>query len=298
MTRSGLRPFLANIGVLKSKSDPLKSPEHHMPPVVIHQQNGCIPWSTGYHEYKMSQVDKVLADSEMLAIFRQNGPLPAGYGWRLDERIIEYPWMYAHLSNRPTLLLDAGSTLNFPVILSKPLLIQKNCVIYTLAPESVYTSASVSYIYGDLRDTLLRDHWFDEITCISTLEHIGMDNTQYSQNSQFIQNNQADFLLVMKEFDRLLKPGGRLWFTVPYGKYQHMGWQQQFGPALLQQAIDAFGGEVTQQVFYKYNTDGWQVADAEACASCEYFDIHVSTEFDPDYAAAARAVACVELLKK
>ncbi len=120
----------------------------------------------------------------------------------------------------------------------------------------------------------------------------------YTKDERSIQNKQADYLHVMKELNRVLKPGGRLWLTVPYGKYQNMGWQQQFDRLLLQHAIEDFGGEVSQRVFYKYCADGWQISDAEACASCEYFDIHKRKEFDPDNAAAARAVACLELLKK
>jgi ubiquinone/menaquinone biosynthesis C-methylase UbiE len=43
---------------------------------------------------------------------------------------------------------------------------------------------NISYVYGDLRNTILKDQCFDEIVCISTLEHIGMDNTMlYTKDS-------------------------------------------------------------------------------------------------------------------
>src|SRR5262249_51979558 len=145
---------------------------------------------------------------------------------------------------------------------------------------------------------ILRDNWFDEITCISTLEHIGMDNTMlYTKDSRFAQNEQADFIYVLREFYRLLKPSGRLLLSVPYGLYQNIGWMQQFDRQLLQQAIHAFGGEVMQKDFYKYTADGWQISDEASCTSCEYFNIHTRQDFDPDYAAAARAVACLQLRK-
>jgi len=72
---------------------------------------------------------------------------------------------------------------------------------------------------------------------------------------------------------------------------------RQFDSERLQAGISAFGGVVMHQVFYKYDIGGWQVADAEACASCEYYDVHSRDEFDSDYAAAARAVACLEMAK-
>ena len=52
--------------------------------------------------------------------------------------------------------------------------------IVTLAPEPVaFTSLGVSYLYGDLRQLPFRDDWFDEVACLSTLEHVGMDNAVY-----------------------------------------------------------------------------------------------------------------------
>src|SRR4051794_31947923 len=46
--------------------------------------------------------------------------LPDGYGRWLDERIIEYPWLFSRLSSGPGKLLDAGSILNHHFIISHP----------------------------------------------------------------------------------------------------------------------------------------------------------------------------------
>ena len=64
---------------------------------------------------------------------------------------------------------------------------------------------------------------------------------------------------------------------------------------------------VTEETFYRYSRDGWQMAQDEECADCEY--VAWVSEFmrtglapeprqhEPDYAAAARAVACVKVMK-
>jgi hypothetical protein len=96
---------------------------------------------------------------------------------------------------------------------------------------------------------------------------------------------------------------------VPYGIYQHLGWSQQFNSTMLSQAITGFGGtgNETKITFYRYSSSGWQVVSPDECADCEYVGWIADAwlrgtwpdvvPVEPDLAAAARAVACVRLLK-
>lgn len=61
--------------------------------------------------------------------------------------------------------------------------------------------------------------------------------------------------------------------------------------------LEVFGGRAGNVAYYRYLADGWQVVDADACADCSYFDIHNRSDYEPDYVAAARAVACIEMVK-
>src|SRR4030088_2822748 len=56
-----------------------------------------------------------------------------GFGYKLDERLVEYPWLFSRLPDGPGALLDAGSVLNHDFILSHSRLQSKNITIMTLA---------------------------------------------------------------------------------------------------------------------------------------------------------------------
>jgi hypothetical protein len=65
-------------------------------------RSGMKPWTKGYIEYKEHEIARVLADKVFTS-----GELPAKFGYRLDERIIEYPWLFSRLPATEGTLLDA-----------------------------------------------------------------------------------------------------------------------------------------------------------------------------------------------
>lgn len=248
-----------------------------------------------------------LADEPLLMRFRHGEALPAGYGVGVDERCIEYPWAVSRLDNGPAVLLDAGSTLNHDFILEHPILRNKELHIFTLAPEAqCFWQRGISYLFCDLRDIPIRDNYYDSVACISTLEHIGCDNTFYTGSDADGEDHREDFVIAMQELWRVLKSGGHLFLTVPFGAYRHCGSFQQFDSMLLSRAIAAFGEAAQVAVaFYRYSEEGWNVANQADCEKCEYWRwIGQPREtwpdplpVEPDLATGARAVACVEFIK-
>lgn len=271
-------------------------------------QNGKVPWSIGYNLYKENFIVQALTE-ESLKLFRAGEVLSPNYGVGVDERCIEYPWLFANLPTNAKCILDAGSALNHHFILNNPLWDHKRLHIITLAPEgNCLWQKGISYLYDDLRNIPIRNDYYEAIVCLSTLEHLGCDNTIYTKNETYQENNLEDYLIAIKELNRILKPGGSLFFSVPFGVYRNFGSFQQFDRKLLDCAIEAFDASEVVENFYRYTAEGWQVAKASDCAECEYVEwiakawqqqqLPDTIPKEPDLAAAARAVACVKLVKR
>lgn len=265
------------------------------------------PWREGYYEYREKCLSEAVNDEALLDTFAEKRQLSRGYGYRLDARIIEIPWVLSRVRATGERFLDAGSALNYDFVLVSPALKEKQTTIVTLAPEGqAFWQLGVSYVFGDLRDLDFRDERFDAVACISTIEHIGMDNTMYAEDLAIAQRSDpGEFVLAVKELKRVLKKGGTLYISFPFGRYENHGWFQQFDSALVDTLIEAFGPTRHAESIFQYHPDGWQLSDRDACKDCEFFDVHTSkysdpnstVEYPPDYPAGERAVACLELVK-
>ncbi len=280
--------------------------------IDLYLKSGRVPFfSQGYTEYKERLLLEICASPGLMAAFRDGKALPEDFGARLDERIVEYPWVFSRLPQAPAegqsldqspdrgLIIDAGSTFNKKLLLESPMLAGRPLLIYTLETDWITYNPLVSYVFGDLRDMILKDGIADALVCISTLEHVGFtyDYTNYSRHKPWPHAKPESYLDAVREFWRVLKPRRRLLLTVPYGKYETHGWLQQFDAAMIEQVKVVFAGTTRAEVYYRYKNGGWQVDSPEACADLSYFNIHETGTFEEDGLAAARAVCCVDLEK-
>jgi len=260
----------------------------------LYIRTGRRPWSRGYGEYRQGEIERIVDHS----IFSTE-QLPRGYGFRLDERVIEYPWLFTRLSVGEESLLDAGSVLNQRFLLERNPLRDKRIFISTLAPEPVsFNALGVSYVYEDLRSSCFRSDYFDRIVSLSTLEHIGMDNTMlYTDDVSKKESAPFSYLDAIRELKRILKEGGHLYVSVPFGEAKSYGWFQIFDAPMVDSLIKEFAPASFEEFHFKYLSDGWTVSTREQSAGATYFDIHQTKTYDPDFAAASRAVVCLDLMK-
>jgi SAM-dependent methyltransferase len=269
--------------------------------IRAYHAGGRLPWTTGYHDWREDQIRRMLGDPEVLAAIR-GGAFPEQYGVGLDERIAEYGWLFSQMRPEAATFLDAGSTFNFAYLLDSPNVARRQTYIYTFYPENPsFPQRRVSYVYGDLRTLPFRDGYFDEVVCQSTLEHIDMDNSMYGYAmppSHASQERSYGYLAAVSELVRVLRPGGQLLITVPFGAYENHGFFQQFDGEMLERLLRPLhdAGEVRTH-FLRYTRAGWTFAAQEACSRERSHNPHTGRGKLDDGAAHCRAVCCVAVTR-
>jgi hypothetical protein len=268
--------------------------------IQLYFKNGRIPWSQGYSEYKYKFITETINSEKQLAFFK-NRKLPQNFGLGIDERCVEYPWLFSKLSLNDQALLDAGSTFNFDFIVSHPLIKNKKLTIYTFFPEKdCFYKNCVNYVFGDLRDMYFKDESFHTVISHSTIEHIDMDNSIYGYNERHTAEGEKsyDYLKAILEMIRVLKPGGKLMITFPFGKYEYHGFFQQFDREMLDKLLTLFTNKGTTGVdYFKYEKEGWRFAEQNELHVSESYNPHTGKGKYEDGAAHSRSIACIEFIK-
>jgi SAM-dependent methyltransferase len=258
---------------------------------------GRRPWVPGYYTRKKSLIQSAIDHNAVQA----DRPIPDAFGISIDERVVEYPWLFDRLIRIGCPLgrvLDAGSTLNHDFILNRDPLRGADMTLMTLAPEKrCYWYKGYSYVFGDFRKTNFKDGAFDIIISISTLEHVGLDNTLlYTDDPGKAEANKNGFVDAVREFRRILSPGGRCLITVPYGRYDDFQWFQVFDGEMIDLLIGAFNPSSFELEFFQYTKGGWRRALQTEVENETAFDPHSGRGKSDDGAASSRAVACIQLI--
>lgn len=254
-----------------------------------------VPWTQTYVDTHRALISAALDDPELCAAAAAGRRLPPGYGIGFDERVVEYPWLFGHrLAGH---VLDAGSTFNHGHILDRALPVIDDLTIVTLEPEAwAFPARRVSYVFADMRELPFVAGHFDMAVSISTLEHIGMDNTIYGATDQRVHDPEPEVAQAAAEMRRVVVPGGRILFTVPFGRAEDHGWLRQFDARALERLVADFGGRERATItFFRYGRLGWQRSSIADAAGARYRDYTNDPSPASDGAAAARAVACIAI---
>jgi SAM-dependent methyltransferase len=268
----------------------------HRLEATLWKRRGSVPGTSGSSAAKWAAIRRAIAAS--------NG---GKYGWDdagIDERVVEYAWIFDRLGSlreggHP--VLDAGSILNHPVIIDHW---QRSSFppvsIVTLAYEGhASVSNLVRYEFGDLRQLPYRDELFSVVISISTLEHVGLDNRIYVEGSGVVagtasaSNPAAE---AMRELHRVTRPGGTMLFSVPVGADSNRGWFRIFDLAALTQFIEQSTWTHVRSRFFRATEQGWREVGERDVAKAGYNEPSSrGLRTAPPYVAAAEAVALVEL---
>jgi SAM-dependent methyltransferase len=196
-------------------------------------------------------------------------------------------------------VLDAGSALNHPHVLARLRQRMDELHIVTLSPEEdSFPELGISYLFADLRELAVKDATYDRVTCISTLDHIGMDNLRFGSDTPASEDPQRQAVRVIEELHRVLRPGGDLYLTVPVGRGERFEWVRSLTLDELDELIEAFGADERRDTFFRHDgARGWIRADRDDVADAKYRDHLTSGPPAADRVVAAEAVACVHLVK-
>jgi glycosyltransferase involved in cell wall biosynthesis/SAM-dependent methyltransferase len=252
------------------------------------------PWTHEYVEAHRSLTATLLDDVSMLRLFAAGTDLPPGFAVGFDERVVEYPWLFAQRLGGRT--LDAGSVLNHAHVLERFRPLVSELVIATLVPEEpVLEHSDVRYEAADLRAMPYEDGSFDSVVCVSTLEHVGLDNSLYGSDEPRAEDPHAESLRAVRELRRVTKPGGRILMTMPYGVAEDLKWVRQVDREEVEAIVDAARPCEARIEVYRYDRTGWQRSTLEEAADARYRDFTADPTPVSDLAAAARAVVCIAL---
>ena len=169
-------------------------------------------------------IQKLKKTHELANVFKSRKEVNSWYsaykiGWMvskapegINERSHEVPWILNEAERilEKGKLLDVGSYLtSLPDTLTQ---IGFQVTALDLRIPDLKMSPNINFIAGDIRNTSILDKSFDQVTCISTIEHIGIKG-RYG----VITADKDGDIKAMNEICRLLKTRGTLLLTIPVG---------------------------------------------------------------------------------
>ncbi|MBA7645685.1 hypothetical protein ES703_53443 [subsurface metagenome] len=133
---------------------------------------------------------------------------------RLHSRCIEYPFAASNIGDAKV-ILDVGSAKADKLWISW--LDSLNIDVYaTDYDELIYSVKNIKFSKSDIRKLDFQANTFDKIIAVSVIEHIGLDRPQVLNKEKPKTEDDGD-VKAFKEFLRVLKPGGKIIMTFPFG---------------------------------------------------------------------------------
>jgi hypothetical protein len=172
----------------------------------------------------------------------RNLEAPAG----VDERPVEISWCLARIRAGER-VLDVGYAFAEPAYL-EGLGELGGVTGVDLVEREV---PGVSSVKGDLRELPFADAAFDVAIVISTLEHVGRDNTQYGLGAE----DDESLAAALRELRRVAH---RVLVTVPTGERELRPEQAVYEPSEWVARFGAAGFVVFEDELYELTHDGWR----------------------------------------
>jgi SAM-dependent methyltransferase len=195
-----------------------------------------------------------------------------------DERVVEIPWVLSRLRTTGR-VLEVGYAYAEPAYLAGLLRSGVDLVGVDLATRDV---GQVETVEADVRDLPFPDRSFDQVLLVSTLEHVGADNTVYGLEAE---SDEGAREAALRELGRILVRDGSLLVTVPLGEPGDHGWFRQEDERGWTSLFARAGLFLEELEAYELGADGWRAAPSFDPAGVRY----------GERGTAASAVLCADL---
>ena len=194
-----------------------------------------------------------------------------------SSRNIEYAWVYRNIPHKINRILDVGSVgSSLPITLG-----QMGYDVWCIdirKYEYADLLPNVRSILADIRKTNFRDNFFDVVTIVSTIEHIGLG--RYGDSLNINGDKHA-----MSEVRRILQTGGYILVTLPVGKRMIYSSHRVYDKESLRELLKGFIIEHQNYYIRKITTGFWQ--------PCTYEDLTEVTSPKIE-----NGLACIKAKKK
>jgi SAM-dependent methyltransferase len=170
----------------------------------------------------------------------------------VDERPIEIAWTLGRYRGERR-ILDVGYAFAEPVWLSA--LISAHPRELTGVDLVEREVPGMQSVVADLRSLPFANRSFDVVFCISTLEHVGADNTRYGADAD---RDPHGPLAALRELRRVVTRGGRILLTVPSGHEPGEAWYVQHSADEWRDLFRQTDLYVYDDEEYVLTIDGWR----------------------------------------
>jgi len=169
-----------------------------------------------------------------------------------SNRYIEYPFAFRNLPKPPAKILDVGCVSSFFSLLlagagyeTWGIDIRKYDIIKKIKFDNF------KFSQGSIKKTDFPGDFFDAVTAISTLEHIGLSG-RYGDKEDLSADKKA-----MNEMVRVIKPAGILLLTIPFGVPKIVRPHCKiYNFSSVQQLIEGLPVEIEKEEYYMVDSQG------------------------------------------
>ena len=173
-----------------------------------------------------------------------------------DERVVEIPWTLARYRGEPRVLDVGYAHAEAPYLVALTDAVPERVTGVDLVEADV---PGIEPVVADVRSLPFEDGSFDVAFCISTLEHVGADNTRYGA----VEDGEGDMAAALGELQRVLGDGGRLLLTVPCGPEHDFGWYVRLPAESWRRLFESSGFAIVEDEVYGRTPEGWGSARQE-----------------------------------